>query len=119
MRRVQQANQRPFHCAVIPFKGNSNASGFIDTGQFLGDDKVYVSFEAAVLLAKEIGWVGPSSKKADESRIAELEREVNDLRAQLQDADKLVSAAEYSLTAFGGKLQKKPGRPKKEPVSQG
>jgi hypothetical protein len=72
MRRVQQASIAPFRCAVIPFMGNQSASGFIDTGMDLigVDPHVYVSFEGAVEIAKEIGWVGPSVVKAVEDEVA-------------------------------------------------
>lgn len=114
MRRVQQANQRPFRCAVIPFMANSNASGFIDTGQFLGDEKVYVSFEGAVEIAKEIGWVGPSVSRGMEAENARLQAELDQAKAELADAQHYIDSVEY-VARGPMKAYKKPGRKPKEP----
>lgn len=114
MRRVQQATQRPFRCAVIPFLGNSNASGFIDTGMFLQDEKVYISFEGAVEIAKEIRWVGPSERRELQAQNAALQARVDQLEQEIREADKLIEASKYSLEKFGSKVQSKPGRKKKE-----
>lgn len=100
MRLVQQANQRPFRCAVIPFLGNSNAQGFIDTEQYLGmdDDKVYISFEGAVEVAKCIGWRGPREYKGLEDRVVELEAKIAQLEREVKEADSFADAAELRLT---------------------
>lgn len=116
MRLTQQANQRPFRCAVIPFKGNSNASGFIDTGQFLGDDKVFVSFEGATMLAEKIGWNGPRARKAFEARIEELEAENDDLRAQLQDAERQLEAIDFLGSKDFVARQKRGPKKKETPI---
>lgn len=118
MRVVDQAARPPHRCAVVPFVSNSNArAGFIDTGMDV-DGRVYISrAEAGVQIAEAIGWHPPSKVRAQEARIEELETELDDLRAQLQEADKFAEAAEYTLGRFGAKVQKKPGRPKKEAVA--
>jgi hypothetical protein len=113
VRLTQQANQRPFHCAVVPFKGNSNSAGFIDTGQFLGDDKVFVSFEGATMLARKIGWVGPTVIRERDERIAALEAENDDLREQLQDATARVDAIDF-LGSKDFVVRQKRGPKKKE-----
>lgn len=95
MRLTQQANQSPYHCAVIPFMGNSNASGFIDTGQHLGDEKVFVSFEGAVEIAKAIGWCPPSQRKGLEAEVARLTAALDQSKADLREADKFADAIEY------------------------
>lgn len=118
MRIVDHPAIRPHRCAVIPYLGASNASGFIDTGMDLDREHVYVSFEAVCEMAKMLGWVGPSVAKGQEARIAELEAEIDDLHAQLQEADRFAEAAEYTLGRFGSKVQNKPGRkPKTEKVA--
>jgi hypothetical protein len=115
MRHVDQAVVRPFRCAVIPYLGNKNAlGGFIDTGQSLDREHVYISLEAAVELAKFIGWTGPSAVKAKDDEIVALRSRIEQLEAEVREADKFAESAEYTLARFGQKVQRKPGRPKKE-----
>lgn len=114
MRLVQQANQSPFRCAVIPFKGNSNSRyGFIDTGQHLRDEKVYVSVEAAFEIGKLIGWSPPSHKRGLEAENAALKARIDQLEAELLEADKFKDSIDY-IGREQMKPYKKPGRPKKE-----
>lgn len=116
MRLCQQANQAPFRCAVIPFMSNSNASGFIDTGQFLGDDKVFVSFEGAVEIAKTIGWQGPSARRAAEQENAALRAELDQVKADLAEAERQIEAIDF----LGSKdfiTRQKRGPKKKEPTT--
>jgi hypothetical protein len=114
VRLVQQANIRPHRCAVIPFMGNSNSAGFIDTGNDLDLEHVYVSYEAVCEMAGMLGWAGPSALKQRDAQIASLQARVDQLQAEVEEADKFAEAAEYTLGKFGQKVQRKPGRPKKE-----
>lgn len=116
MRLVDQAVIRPMRCAVLPYKGNTNSAGFIDTGSELDLEHVYVSFEAVVEMATMLGWSGPSAVRGLNEQIAALEAENDDLRAQVQEADRFAEAAEYTLTRFGQKVQNKPGRKAKQKV---
>jgi hypothetical protein len=115
MRRVQQASIAPFRCAVIPFMGNQSASGFIDTGMDLigVDPHVYVSFEGAVEIAKEIGWVGPSVVKELEDNYSFIASRCEQLEAELAEANKHLDAIDFIATG-PMKAYKKQGRPKKE-----
>jgi hypothetical protein len=115
VRFADQASIRPHRCAVLPYMGNSNASGWIDTGSKLDMDHVYVSFEAVCEMAQMLGWVGPSVLREKEAQIASLRAVVEQRDAELAEADKLIQASRYSLESFGGKVKHKPGpRPKQE-----
>lgn len=107
----------PHRCAVLPFKGNSNAAGFFDTGSDLDRQRVYVSFDAVCEMARLLGWVGPSQLREKDAQIASLQHRVDELEAEVREADKFAESAEYTLAKFGTKVQRKPGRPKKETVA--
>lgn len=114
MKIVQQANQSPFRCAVIPFKGNSTSRyGFIDTGQHLRDEKVYISVEAAFEIATLIGWSPPSQKRGLTTENAAKQARIDQLEAELAEANKRLEAIDYISTG-PMKPYKKSGRPKKE-----
>jgi hypothetical protein len=110
MRVTQQATERPFRCAVLPYIGNSRASGWIDTGSYLDREKVYISFEAAAAMAKEIGWIAPSQRRELEAEVALLRSRIEALESEVGEADKFAEAAEYTLAKFGQRVQRKPGR---------
>jgi hypothetical protein len=111
---VQQAVERPFRCAILPFIGNSNASGWIDTGQRLELEKIYVSFEGAAVLGDLIGWVPKSHVRAHEQENASLKARIEQLEAELQEADKFREAVNYLSKDGQMKPYAKSGRPKKE-----
>src|SRR3954469_8777959 len=100
MRRVQQASIAPFRCAVIPFMGNQSASGFIDTGMDLigVDPHVYVSFEGAVEIAKEIGWFGPSVVRGLEEELATPQARIEQLEAEVAEADRYRDSIDFIAT---------------------
>lgn len=115
---VERAISRPNHCAVLPSLGAAHARGYFDTGVDLQgfDNRVYVSVEAVEVMARKLGWVGPETIADHDTQVADLEREVSLLRDQLRDADQFAEAAEYTLSRFGQRVQKKPGRKPREPV---
>lgn len=119
MRFVQHAAIRPHHCAAIPYMGNSNSQGFFDTGSELDgfDNHVYISVEAVAEMAQLMGWSHPSALDKLEREKAALQAQVDQLQAEVKEADKFAEAAEYTLGKFGAKVQKKPGRPPKEKVA--
>lgn len=108
-RRVARADIVPQSCAVLPQLGAAHAEGYIDVGvEMVGyDPHTYISCHAARLLGEFVGLKDP---EPFEQRIAELERELADLRAQRDADEKFLEAAEYSLARFGQKVVKKPGR---------
>ena len=112
MRYVQHAAIAPHRCAVIPFIGNSNGRGFIDTGQDLRgwDPHVYVSVEAAEEMAKFIGWSPKTAEQAVQVKLAERDKRIAELEAELAEADRFRDAATYTLETFGSKVRHKPGR---------
>ena len=114
MRYVQHAALRPHHCAVIPFIGNTNGRGFIDTGIDLPgwDPHVYVSVEAIEEMARLIGWQpahvsqqATAQAAGKDDRITEVEAERDELKAQL--------AAIGTLRLAGATTARPVGRPKK------
>jgi hypothetical protein len=115
-RAVDQAVHRPNRCAVLPFLGNRNCSGFIDTNQRLDLEHVYVSFEAAYELAKFIGWSPPSHLREVQQENASLKARIEQLEAELQEADRFREAVNYLSKDGQMKPYAKSGRPKKEAV---
>lgn len=117
MRLVDQAVARPFRCAVIPFLSNQNAKGgFIDTGQHLDREHVYISLEAAVEIAKFIGWSGPSEVRARDEEVARLQAALDQAEAERDEAQAYIDSIEY-VARGPMKPYKKPGRPKKETLA--
>lgn len=116
---VQTAQLPPHHCAVIPFMANSNASGWIDTKHDLpcpcgNAEHVYVSFEGAAELSKMIGWVPKSHVRAREQENASLKAELEQVKAELQEAEQQLTAIDYLSKHGQMKAYAKAGRPKKE-----
>jgi hypothetical protein len=118
VRYVPHAAIRPHRCAVIPFIGNHNSRGFIDTGMDLPgwDPHVYVSVEAVEQMAGMIGWQpahvsqqGSATIKSRDARIAELEAERDALTEQL--------GAVQVLKQAGYVQAKRPGKPRKTKVA--
>lgn len=93
LRWVPRATIRPHRCAVVAHIGSSR-KGFFDTGTDYGRDRVYVSVDAVELMASSLGWLSPSQAKASEERTRVLERQVEDLRRELEIADSELNAVE-------------------------
>lgn len=115
MQYIEHAVARPYRCAVLPYIGNSNGAGFIDTGSEIASEHVYVSLEAAAEMARFIGWTPPSEADALKGEITALRAKLDQAEADRREADKFAESAEFTLAHFGQKIHKKPpGRPKKE-----
>jgi hypothetical protein len=110
VRLTHKAVLPPHRCAALPFIGNSNAAGWIDTGSHLEQERVYLSFQAVAEMARMIGWVAPSQRHDLEAQVASLRARVTELEAEVGEADKFAEAAEYTLAHFGQRVQRKPGR---------
>jgi hypothetical protein len=96
MRWVAHAAIRPHRCAVIPFVGNSNASGgFIDTGMTLPgwDPHVYISVEAVKEMARMIGWQPAQVQKTHDARLAGKDDRIAALEAEIAENRRVVDAA--------------------------
>jgi hypothetical protein len=112
VRWVQQPAIRPHRCAVIPFLGGHNSRGFIDTGQDMRDhdSHVYISVEAVEQLARLIGWEPTHARIQAEGRLIAKDAQIARLEAELAEAEEFKDAAEYTLSRFDTKVQRKPGR---------
>jgi hypothetical protein len=111
---TDQARERPHRCAVLPYIGNSNCSGWIDTGGYLDREKVYVSFEAAAEMARLIGWVAPSQRRGLEQENTSLQARVEQLEAELEDERAVNSSIEFLGTKdFVARQKRGPKRPSK------
>lgn len=106
---VDAAERFPHYCAV---SGRTDGP-LIDTGNTLAgyDPRVYVGPLGVDQLARFAGWTSPAERLDLDERLDGLERENADLSEQIREADKFADAAEYTLSRFGQKVQKKPGRP--------
>lgn len=87
MRWVDQAITRPHRCAVLPYVGNGRGHAFLDTGQDLDREHVYISDAAAGEIARMLGWVAPAHVKALAAKVADLEQ-----RLAQSEAEKAVLA---------------------------
>ena len=115
MRWVDQAMTRPHRCAVVPYVGNGRGNAFIDTGQDLDLEHVYISDVAAEHIAGVmLGWVPPRVVADKDARIAQLEADVAARDELLAEADQFADAID-GLTKRGMVVRKQPGRkPKKK-----
>lgn len=116
MRFVERADARPNLCVVLPHLGASHHKGYIDPGNDLTciDPHPYVSVQAVEEMNKVLGW--PTQQQHADA-IAELERalaRVDDLEAQLAEADRFAESVKWTLGRFGEEVRNKPGRPKKK-----
>lgn len=93
LRWVPRATMRPHRCAVISHIGSSS-KGFFDTQTDFFGDRVYVSVDAAELMATSMGWESPTRVKAREETERDLRQRVTDLEEQLREADRELSAIE-------------------------
>jgi hypothetical protein len=117
MHLVDRPTLLPGHCIVN--LSSEDPGGFIDTLNTVPviDPRVYVSRQAVIDMGRMFGFPDPA--EVDELRRAnkELASMVEDLKAQLAEADRYAEAAEYTLTATFGdktKIRHKPGRRPKE-----
>lgn len=116
MRLVQNAVRLPHRCAVIPFIGQNHPDGFIDTGTEMDGLRVYVSIVAVRDMAKLIRYVPSSAVVAEQDKVARLEAELEQVRAELRSAERELEAVDV-LESKGFTARKKTGRPKKEEVT--
>jgi Tfp pilus assembly protein FimV len=88
--------------------------GFVHTGVVLRaiDPAIYVSVSQVRVMADLIGCATPQEKQELEGRVSELEQELEDLRADLKQADYQLNAIDILKNA-GFETKKRAGRPPK------
>jgi hypothetical protein len=108
----------PGHCIVN--HSSEDPGGFIDLGQSaLIDPRIYLSRQAVIDAGRMFGFPTPEEHDDLIATVEKLSRLVEDLEAQLAEADKYAEAAEYTLRATFGddtKIRQKPGRKAKANV---
>lgn len=113
MRWVDQAITRPHRCAVFPQVGNGSGHMFIDTGNELDLEHVYISDVAAEEIAKAAGYVPPLAVRQLEAERDDLQQRLALAEAELAEADKFQSHVD-GLRRHGFTIGRAPGRPKKQ-----
>lgn len=117
MRWVDQAVTRPHRCAVVPYIGNGSGHAFLDTGQDLDLEHVYISDAGCDLIAEARGWVHPQRFEQELEANRNLQARVEQLEEEIRAADEFQSNID-GLTRQGMVVRKQPGRkPKKEEVA--
>jgi hypothetical protein len=112
-RWVDQAVGRPHRCAIFPQIGNGMGHSFIDTGQRLDLEDIYISDVAAEQIAEFRGWVRPEHLHAERQRVQALEAQVEELGAKLAEAEERWSHVD-GLARHGLGLKKVSGRKPKQ-----
>ena len=99
MNIVQRCTHAPGYC--IATMASEDPKGFVDTGLTPAcvDPRVYISVCWIHQKATEMGFVDGELLAAEKRRVKELE-------AQLREADKLIGAAEHTLTHLQTKKKK-------------
>lgn len=112
MRFAERAAIRPHHCFVFPHLGANHAKGFIDTGNDLTciDPHAYLSIEAVEQCAQFIGYPTREEHAAAVDRVAVLEAELAQVRAALDEADRVIEAIDV-IESRDFRARKKAGRP--------
>jgi hypothetical protein len=114
MRFVERAVTRPMHCAALPQLGAGHKDGYLDFGSELPgfDNHVYLSVVAVREACNFLGWPTPESHAELQAALDAANRELEDTKQQLEEADKELGAV-YVLKSRDWTPAKKPGRPKK------
>lgn len=120
MRLVQSAERLPHHCVVYPQHGQVQREGYVDTGVQLTvmDPHVYVSVVAVKDMAALIGLPRVEEFEAVVGERDRLARELEECRAALDSAERLVEAVDV-LESRDFRARKKPGRPRKGVIADG
>lgn len=115
MRLVESAERLPHHCMVYPQLGQCQREGYVDTGSTVTvmDPRVYISVCAVKDMAALIGLPRVEEFEAVVGERDRLARELEECRAALDSAERLVEAVDV-LESRDFRARKKPGRPRKE-----
>lgn len=114
MRWVPAAVKRPNRCAFIPFVSSHDPRGFFDFGTEIMafDGHAYCSVTAAEQMAQAMGWTPAGDAAAARARVAELEAELVDARAETAGLQCQLDAVEV-LKQGPFTQTRPPGRPRK------
>ena len=114
MRIVKEAARIPHHCVVYPHLGAKQVEGYVDTGNDLTciDPHIYLSVVAVREMAKLIGLPDAQEHEAAVARVEQLERDLDEARSALAEADRLIEAIDV-IESRDFRARKKPGRPRK------
>jgi len=96
---VERCVHAPGYC--IATLCSEDPKGFIDTGltPAVVDPRVYVSVRWIEEIAGKLGFVAGSE-------LEDAKREVKDLETRLREDDKLLAAAEYTMTGMKSRKKK-------------
>jgi hypothetical protein len=116
VRFVDSCRLKPQKCVVLPQVGGSHQEGYIDSGMEIPgwDNHAYVSVVAVREMVKFLGWPTPDEHLALKAELEQAREELAKARDREATIAKLEADVEWSLRYFGGRLQKKPGRPAKQ-----
>jgi hypothetical protein len=104
----------PFRCAAIPYVGQTHENTrWIDTGEELDREHIYLSEHAIREACKLLGWASPEEHVALQHHAAELAGRVAELEDQLTEAERFADAIDV-IESKQFRARKKTGRPKKE-----
>lgn len=109
MHFVEVAAFRPQRCAVVPYIGAHHPNGFIDTGNELDGNRIYISLVGLAEMARVARIIPPAVPDLTDELSAANSR-ISELEAELEEAQKFRDAAEYTLSTIGQKVRAKPGR---------
>ena len=107
MRRVDRPMWEPYRCAFT--LKDQDPEGFVVGEVIKGfDPHAFASISWVKQTARELGMVDPTELEA---LVEEQARTIEDLKEQLQEADRQLAAIDV-LQSHGYTARRKPGRPK-------
>jgi hypothetical protein len=115
MRLTDKPHFSPHRCAAIPFIGQTNPdTRWIDTGQELDREHVYLSDHAIREAIRLLDWATPEEHDALKRQTAELAHRVMELEEQLTEMEGVVGAIDV-IESADFRARRRAGRPKKRP----
>lgn len=116
MHLVEVAAFRPQRCAVIPYIGAHHPNGFIDTGNELDGNRIYISIVGLAEMAR-VARIIPRAVPDLTAELEEAQARVAELELEAEEHARFREAAEYTLSQFGAKVRNKPGRKPEKAVA--
>lgn len=109
MRWVDQIPERPYRCAVVPYIGNGSGHSFLQTGQQLDLEGVYISDVACEAIAQALGWTPPAMFRALQQQAADLQQRLEASQAEVEELQAFKDGV-AGLTQHGLVVRKPQGR---------